>query len=86
MIAVENTSMIEIDRKNMLKRYSNIEWKSSSDRPINTNPPRNNPKRPTQKTTLQNRTIESLSREPDKSERTVLRVRHHRRWRNARAV
>ena len=86
MIPVEKKSMIEIDRKNMLNRYSKIAWKSSSDRPMNSNPPRNNPNRPTQKTTLQNRIIESLSREPDKSERIVLRVRHQRKWRKARAV
>ena len=49
-------------------------------------PPRNRPKRPTQKTTLQNKIIDSRSREPARSERTVLRVRHQREWRKARAV
>ncbi len=86
MIPVEKKSMTEIDRKNMLNRYSKIAWNSSSDRPMNSNPPRNKPKRPTQKTTLQNRIIESRSREPARSERTVLRVRHQRRRRKARAV
>ncbi len=66
MIPVEKKSMIEIDRKNMLNRYSKIAWNSSSERPMNSNPPRNKPKRPTQKTTLQNRIIDSRSREPDK--------------------
>ena len=39
MIPVEKKSMIEIDRKNMLNRYSKIAWKSSSDRPMNSKAP-----------------------------------------------
>ena len=78
MIPVEKKSMTEIDRKNMLKRYSKIERNSSSERPMNSKPPRKSPKSPTQKTTLQNTIIESRSREPDRSEATVLRVSHQR--------
>jgi hypothetical protein len=86
MIPVEKKSMIEIDRKNMLNKYSKIEWNSSSETPMNSKPPRNKAKSPAQKTILQKTIIESRSREPDSSEATVFRVNLKRSQRNARAV
>ena len=53
---------------------------------MNSNPPRNRPKRPSQKTRLQTRIIDSRSREPASTDRTVFRVRQNRSLRKALAV
>ena len=77
----------EIDRKNMLNRYSKIAWNSSSDRPMNSNPPRNRPKRPDP----EDGAAEQDHREPQPrarqaARRIVFRVRRQRSRRKARAV
>ncbi len=86
MIPVEKKSITRIDRKNMLKRYSKIPLNRASFIPMNSNPPRKSPKSPSQKTAQQIRIIESRSRDPERIERTVFRVRHQRRRLSARAV